>query len=101
MAGVKKIKKMIREMRIFDDWKSYGHLAAGFTVSLMPRPLILVLSGVFVLFQTAEHWGDPISSVFDITEFAIGLALGLLADHRYHLSSRLSRRITEILGGMK
>ena len=88
-------------LRIFDDWKSYGHLALGFAVSLMPRPLILVLSGVFVLFQTVEHWGDPVSSVLDIGEFAIGFAIGVLADHRYHLSSSLSRRLTEILGGIK
>lgn len=89
---------MTVEMRMFDDIKSYGHFASGFTVSFLPRTFILSLSGVFVLYQTAEHWGDPVSSVLDISEFAAGLVLGLLCDHSLHISSRLSLHVIKILG---
>ncbi|MEM2288717.1 MAG: hypothetical protein QW503_06490 [Sulfolobales archaeon] len=76
-------------MIIFDDWKSYIHLALGFFVGFLPLPFKIISLISFAIYQFVEYviiklnilitGGEAKEEVVsDITEFMIGLGLANL-----------------------
>ncbi|MEM2169878.1 MAG: hypothetical protein QW186_08795 [Candidatus Bathyarchaeia archaeon] len=76
-------------MIIFDDWKSYVHLALGFFTGFLPLPFKLINLICFAIYQFIEYiiirlnvlitGGEAHEEVLsDIVEFMVGLGLANL-----------------------